>query len=215
MVLPMGGLAPPISNGAPPEEALRLLPWLRFAMFGVTIAVAAEFVAGYNQQAFSDLLTLLVGILCVMDVRQLGQCICCLMLMSCFNGISDLLTLVLILSGVHSQPYPPAAKYFFALECPDAKNVCSWKTVTGDSAIVLAVIVEFVCFRLSARILKAYQQQSATDMGLLDDLGGNRAGQGGYAGGMAGPAPTAVAPAAAAGGRGFTPFSGQGQRLEG
>ena len=224
MVIPVGGgLGSGPALGPPPEEVLQRLPYLKATVVAITLVVIAEFVATYYDEAISELLTPLMGLLALRDVTQTGQCILCLAFVSAFNCLADITSLVFILLG---QRHIAGAKYFFATECygkvavwdptsrstkVETQELCSWQTVLGNCAIVLGIILEFLCCRLSIKMFRAYQSDS-------------------FAGGLMGYEadpnmdPTAVAErstaAAATGeaqrparGPGFVPFSGQGQRL--
>lgn len=73
MVIPVGGgLGPMGPVGPPPEEALRKLPFLKVTVLAVALVVVAEFVAAYYDEAISELLTPLMGLLALRDVTQTG-----------------------------------------------------------------------------------------------------------------------------------------------
>ncbi|CAK9028678.1 unnamed protein product [Durusdinium trenchii] len=224
MVIPVGGgLGPMGPVGPPPEEALRKLPFLKVTVLAVALVVVAEFVAAYYDEAISELLTPLMGLLALRDVTQTGQCVLCLAFVSAFNCLADITSLVFILLG---QRHIAGAKYFFATECygkvavwdPTSRTtkvvtqeLCSWQTVVGNCAIVLAILLEFICCRLCIKIFRAYQSES---------FQGGLMGYEGDMGDMAGdavPPSNTVRPSDAqqrpAQGPGFVPFSGQGQRL--
>ncbi|CAJ1338020.1 unnamed protein product [Effrenium voratum] len=225
MVLPVGGLTA-TGAGPPPEQVLRLLPVLKVCLVGVTIVIIGEFIATYFNEAISELLTPLMGIIALRDVTQTGQCILCLGLVSCFNCLSDITSLVLILLG---QRYIPGAKYFFSTVCygdvrvydPTTrstkvvnKELCSWETVLGNVVLVLGVILEFAVCRLSLKIFRAYQMESAN--GLNGLMGMEGAQEPDLSQGMAPdavPANPRPANPGSAQRQGFVPFSGAGQRL--
>mmetsp|Transcript_15954 Transcript_15954/g.29998 ORF Transcript_15954/g.29998 Transcript_15954/m.29998 type:complete len:230 (+) Transcript_15954:75-764(+) len=228
MVIPMGGMgASPM--GPPPQQVLRSLPWLKAALAAVTLVVIGECVATYYNEAIADCLTPLMGILVLRDVTQTGQCILCLGLISGFNCLSDLTSLILILVG---QRYIPDAKYFFSTVCYgdvkvvdptthatkiENRELCSWRTITGNICIVLGVLTQLACCRLSLKIFRAYQQESMNS--LLDGMDGPGPLADATAPNVAdlprtsaGVAPEGAA-ASRASNRGFVPFSGEGQRL--
>ena len=229
MVVPVGGLAPTGTLGPPPEEVLRLLPALKATVVALTVMVIGEFIATYYQEAISELLTPLLGLIALRDASQTGQCILCLALVAGFNCISDITSLVLILSG---ERYIAGAKYFFSTECSgkvrvydpttqsmkvEVRELCSWQTVLGNSVLICALILEFLCCKWSIKAFRAYQ---ADNLNAMDAMLGDaeRMDRMDRMDRM-GPGPTPMAegedrsrpPASAA--QGFVPFSGQGQRL--
>lgn len=236
MVIPVGGMDPPMGGGGgpPPTEALRLTPVLKIAVAAVAVAVIGEIIASYFSEAISDMLTILLAITAFKDASQMEQCIVCIMAFAGFNCISDIVTLVFILPG---QRYVPGAKYFFSTVCyaevrvvdpvthsthMENREICSWRTVVGNVSIVLAIVAEFACSSISYRIFKAYREEAMN--GLLNDLAGAEAQAQALGGGpsVMPSAPTSGGPPGAPGaaqgaagrGAGFVPFSGQGQRLE-
>ena len=230
MVLPVGGGMGSSMGGPPPQQVLQTLPYLKATMVAISLVVIGEFVSTYFNEAISDCLTPLLGIIVLRDVTQTGQCVLCLALVSGFNCLSDLTSLVLILVG---QRYIPGAKYFFSTVCYadvrvwdpstrttkiENRELCSWRTVTGNSCIVLGVLTQLICCRLSFKIFQAYQREGIAMLegfdGHPDDLGA--------VGPSAATAADLPRPAAAEGpassaqrasNRGFVPFSGEGQRL--
>lgn len=229
MVVPVGGLAPTGTLGPPPEEVLRLLPALKATVVALTVMVIGEFIATYYQEAISELLTPLLGLIALRDASQTGQCILCLALVAGFNCISDITSLVLILSG---ERYIAGAKYFFSTECSgkvrvydpttqsmkvEVRELCSWQTVLGNSVLICALILEFLCCKWSIKAFRAYQ---ADNLNAMDAMLGDaermdrmdrmdRMGPGHTP--MAEGEDRSRPPASAA--QGFVPFSGQGQRL--
>ena len=215
--MPVGGLAPTGTLGPPPEEVLRLLPALKATVVALTVMVIGEFIATYYQEAISELLTPLLGLIALRDASQTGQCILCLALVAGFNCISDITSLVLILAG---ERYIAGAKYFFSTECSgkvrgEVRELCSWQTVLGNSVLICALILEFLCCKWSIKAFRAYQADNLNAMdAMLGD--GDRMDRMDRMG-LGGPTPMAEGedrsrpPASAA--QGFVPFSGQGQRL--
>mmetsp|Transcript_72496 Transcript_72496/g.169927 ORF Transcript_72496/g.169927 Transcript_72496/m.169927 type:complete len:234 (+) Transcript_72496:47-748(+) len=232
MVLPVGGMGSSM-GGAPPQQVLLTMPYLKAALVAVTIVVIGEFVATYFNEAISDCLTPLFGILVLRDVTQAGQCVLCLGVISGFNCLSDLTSLILILVG---QRYVPGARYFFSTVCygdvrvydpstrttkTENRELCSWRTVVGNACIVLGVLTQLICCRLSLKIFQAYQREGMNAM--LDEYEGEpgdglRASAPGVAdlphpGAVASEGPASMGSRASNRPRGFVPFSGEGQRL--
>eukprot|EP00435_Cladocopium_sp_Y103_P012658 s2625_g3.t1 len=203
---------------------LRLLPALKATVVALTVMVIGEFIATYYQEAISELLTPLLGLIALRDASQTGQCILCLALVAGFNCISDITSLVLILSG---ERYIAGARYFFSTECSgkvrvydpttqsmkvEVRELCSWQTVLGNSVLICALILEFLCCKWSIKAFRAYQADNFNAMDAMladgermdgmDRMGPTAAGEGGEDR----PRPPAAS-------QGFVPFSGQGQRL--
>ena len=222
MVFPVGGLATPgLGNyGPPPEEVLRILPALKACVAAVALMVIGEFVATYYQEAISELLTPLFGLIALRDPTQTGQCILCLAVVSGFNCISDIVSIVLILSG---ERYISGARAFFSTECegmvryydPTTRSVkekqeelCSWQTVLGNCVLILAVLLEFACCRLSIKAFRVYQNDSMNAMDAMLGDGERVETNAAYP-----PGHDRERPEGAPRSQGFVPFSGQGQRL--
>ena len=229
MVFPVGGLATPGlgSYGPPPEEVLRILPALKACVVAVALMVIGEFVATYYQEAISELLTPLFGLIALRDPTQTGQCILCLAVVSGFNCISDIVSIVLILSG---ERYISGARAFFSTECegmvryydPTTRSVkekqeelCSWQTVLGNCVLILAVLLEFACCRWSIKAFRVYQNDGMNAMdAMLGAPDGERVDNAAYPPGHGTDrAERPEGPGTAARSQGFVPFSGQGQRL--
>ncbi|CAK0847452.1 unnamed protein product [Prorocentrum cordatum] len=52
---------------------------------------------------------------------------------------------------------------------------CSWHTVTGNLALVISVVLEFICMRLSFKMFKAMREAASSSLlSLLDVEGGGR-----------------------------------------
>eukprot|EP00438_Fugacium_kawagutii_P034053 Skav232728 [mRNA] locus=scaffold1843:82677:83372:- [translate_table: standard] len=230
MVIPLGGGVPSPGGivGPPPDTVLRLLPALKVTVSLLTLMVIGELIATYYQEAISELLTPLLGLIALRDVQQTGQCILCLAFISGFNCISDITSLVLILSG---ERYIAGARYFFSTQCTgkvrvydpttqsmktEVRELCSWQTVVGNSVLILALILEFICCRLSIKAFRAYQEQQMDAMDAMlqtDASGANGPARDPWAGGPESedrPAPVRPAQRPA---QGFVPFSGQGHRV--
>lgn len=229
MVFPVGGLATPGlgSYGPPPEEVLRILPALKACVVAVALMVIGEFVATYYQEAISELLTPLFGLIALRDPTQTGQCILCLAVVSGFNCISDIVSIVLILSG---ERYISGARAFFSTECegmvryydPTTRSVkekqeelCSWQTVLGNCVLILAVLLEFACCRWSIKAFRVYQNDGMNAMdAMLGAPDGERVDNAAYPPAHGPDRPERPeGPGTAARSQGFVPFSGQGQRL--
>lgn len=231
--------------GPPSEEVLRLHKLLKVAVAGLGLAVAMESLAGYYSPALTDMLTLSLGLLVLRGgMEQLNRCIFFFTLMAGTN----LVYAVVLLSALLSSEFP-GPKNFFSTECPavTVRNhvyQCSWRTVVGNSAVLLAVTFEFLCtfagYKIFASMrrsmmaglndsmldgegmmLPMYARQSAAAFPGMA-AGGNDAG---FLGGAAqGPAvPNLAASANSANPSGelpgvsranFTPFSGQPHKLE-
>ena len=215
-------MAPPGTFGPPPEEVLRLLPALKAAVVLLALMVIGEFIATYYQEAISELLTPLLGLLALRDVSQTGQCILCLALVAGFNCISDITSLVLILSG---ERYIAGAKYFFSTECSgkvriydpttgsskvEVRELCNWQTVLGNCVLVLALILEFLCCKWSIKAFRAYQNDLTAMDAMMDDPGARLGGPGP---GLEGEAQERQPARPVRQSQGFVPFSGEGQRL--
>jgi len=249
MVLPLGGsgLGPPgpptMPTGPPPAGVLRSLPYLRLGLVFLFLVVVAEVVAGYYNEALIDALTLVIAVPAIRDPPRFGQCVLCIAMITALNSAYDVVTIVMLLSG--RTDHIPGGRYFFATECSGMRRVldrdtgkisvevyeaCSWRTILGNCAIVVGACFQCLCFRISSRMFKAYQEEAMARLDELEGFDGLAAAygglpRGGYPG-LAGPgdSPSAMAEvglanssaggAGGARGPGFTPFSGQGQRLQ-
>ncbi|CAK0847453.1 unnamed protein product [Prorocentrum cordatum] len=99
---------------------------------------------------------------------------------------------------------------------------CSWHTVTGNLALVISVVLEFICMRLSFKMFKAMREAASSSLlSLLDVEGGGRLQDPVAAAAASGPGaegPRSLldrrGPAqGGAQGPGFTPYQGQAHKL--
>lgn len=219
--------------GPPPEIVLRLRPRLRVFTTLVLPVVVAEFLAGYLSEALFDILTLIVGIFTLRDASRMGQCMGLLAFVSSLSTLADTITLVTILAGM--QYIPGGARNFFATVCyanvtvvdqqtgaktTETQEVCGWQTILGNCAIVLAIIVQFMCASTSWRCLRAYQAGDVMALSSMPSflpapattmLSSRRPVPQEHEGIAA--HPLVQDPTGAGGGRGYTPYGGQAHRL--
>merc|ERR1740121_637909 len=84
----------------------------------------------------------------------------------------------------------PGAKNFLADTCPmdltqvkDGETIhktidpCSWHTIAGNLALCFSVVVEFLCMRLSFKMLRSMREAASSAMLSLPDVEGGGAGR--------------------------------------
>merc|ERR1740121_1491187 len=205
------------------NELLRLKPLLRFSLLCLLLNAVVMLIVDYVPAAVVDLLTVMYGYMLLRRGMQ---------------GLVQVFTLMQVLTVA------PGAKYFLADSCPlDVTQVkdghtihkqidpCSWHTITGNLALVVSVALEFMCMRLSFKMLKSMREAANNSLlSLLDVEGGGAGGR------LQDPVPATAAPGpgaegprgdprlaalldrrgpaqGAAQGPGFTPYQGQAHKL--
>jgi large-conductance mechanosensitive channel len=235
MVLPLGAMSGGLFAMAPPsEEFLRLKPFFKMAVIALAFAVVVELAAGYVPAALTDIITVMFGfILLRRDFGGLMQGLPAFTVIAAFNFLFQSLTLLQFLL------ITPGFEHFFSDHCPtsvkrrdadghethEIRNLCSWRTILGNAALLAAVLIEFACVRLSWKMVRSMRDVtssmfSSASMPMMDVEGGSLTGQMAaqlptaqrtQAPGQAGRTPGLAGPTA--GNAGFTPFSGAPHRL--
>lgn len=235
MVLPFNAMSG-FTMGPPPEEVIRLRPILKVSVIILGLATVIELAAAYVPSALTDLITVMFGAMLLRrDFPGLMQGLPAFTVIAAFNFFFQVLTLIQFLTIY------PGFEHFLSDKCPtsikrhdasgheitELKNLCSWRTIIGNVALLLAVLLEFVCLRLSWKMFQSVRDTTSSmlasaNMPMMDLEGGGQgltpslaaaaAAQRGPA--MAQARPTGLAgPGPAAGPPGFTPFAGAPHRL--
>lgn len=155
--------------GPPSDELLRMLPVLRRAVLCLGIIVSLEFAAGpgYIPAALTDTGTVLFGALLLRrDVQGVIHGLPTFVFVAGLNFAFQTMTLIQKMSS------KPGAQYFFKTDCvvPVKRfhngqeidvnmDLCSWRTILGNIALVLGVILEFACMRFSWRMFKSMHDE--------------------------------------------------------
>ncbi|CAE8630744.1 unnamed protein product, partial [Polarella glacialis] len=156
---------------APSSEFLQLRPIFKLSLLGLGLTVVAELVAGYVAPAATDLVTVLFGVVLLRrDVAGLLQGLIPFLLVAVTNALCQLFTLLQLLQAT------PGPESFFKEECMvsvttthggqtshESVNFCSWQTVLGNSALLAALALEFLCARSAFRMVKSMHNDFAED----------------------------------------------------
>lgn len=175
MVVPVGGLRG-LVTGPPTDELLQTVPTLRLAIAALSCVVAAEIVASRVSTALTDIITVIFGVLILRrDMDGFLQGLLPFTIVAAFNFLYQVLAVIQILCE------PPGAKSFFRTHCmvqvqdvrhgvphSQVMNLCSWRTILGNIAVVLAVSLEFLCVRLGWKMFRSMRAATiARSVGML------------------------------------------------
>jgi hypothetical protein len=209
---------------------------LKLALIGLGLTVVVEVTAAYLPAALTDILTIVFGAMLMRrDLAGLMQGLPAFTAIAGFNFLFQALTLVQFLLVF------PGFEHFLSDNCPthvkkhdadghessELKNLCSWRTIMGNVALSVGVLLEFACVRLSWKMVKSMRDATVSiafpsaTMPMMDVEGGlsqlaphlaapRQQRQPGLAQAQAGPAGL---PGPVAGQAGFAPFSGAPHRL--
>jgi len=235
----MDGPGLSFATATPTNELLRLKPLLRFSLLCLLLNAVVMLIVDYVPAAVVDLLTVMYGYMLLRrDVQGMVQGLPAFTLIAGLNCALQVFTLMQVLTVA------PGAKYFLADSCPldvtqvkDGQTIhkhidpCSWHTITGNLALIVSVVLEFMCMRLSFKMLKSMREAANNSLlSLLDVEGGGAGGR------LQDPVPATAAPGpgaegprgdprlaalldrrgpaqGAAQGPGFTPYQGQAHKL--
>ncbi|CAK0847450.1 unnamed protein product [Prorocentrum cordatum] len=217
-------------TAAPTGELLRLKPLLRCSLLCLLVNAVVMLIVDYVPAAVVDILTVMYGYMLLRrDMQGLAQGLPAFTLIAGLDCALQVITLMQVLTVA------PGARYFLADACPldvtqvkDGQTIhkqidpCSWHTVTGNLALVISVVLEFICMRLSFKMFKAMREAASSSLlSLLDVEGGGRLQDPVAAAAASGPGaegPRSLldrrGPAqGGAQGPGFTPYQGQAHKL--
>lgn len=179
MVIPGGGFGGLLAE-TPTDEVLELHPKLRMAILSLAMVVIAEVMAAYIPTALTDVMTVLFGMLLLRrDVMGLVHGLPAFTVVAGFNFLFQAIALLQLLTG------PPGAQHFLDQKCVvsvtrtvregvngayahvhEPMNLCSWRTVLGNVSVCCAVFLEFVCLRLSWKMLQSMSRAATASMSL-------------------------------------------------